>query len=163
MASSLARLCGIGLLTLELLGPGVAVSAQTRTVLELRPSLQRFPSGDPIWWLELRQGGRRLARWATATGLSARQSADRLWTPGNGAPLPPGLYRVGRPEPWGRDRWIELSPMFKTNRSALGIHHCFPGVGCICFPKRRELDQLADLITRHGVDRLEVLSQGAAP
>jgi hypothetical protein len=126
--------------------------------LVLRPGAARFASGDPIWWLELRQGSQQLARWAAATGLKQRQQADRRWSPGNGAPLPPGTYRVGRPEPWGRDLWIALEPLFKTSRSGLGIHHCFPGVGCICLPQRAELDQLAGLIRRHGVRRLQVLS-----
>ena len=127
--------------------------------LLLRPSGERFATGDPIWWLELRQGSRQLGRWAAATGLKDKQDADRRWSPGNGAPLPTGLYRVGRPQPWGRDLWVDLQPLFPTRRSALGIHHCFPGVGCICLPKRAQLDQLAALIRRHGVSRLLVLQR----
>ena len=131
-------------------------SAEPHTLV-LRPGTARFASGDPIWWLELRQGSRPLHRWAAATGLRQMQRADRRWSPGNGAPLPAGAYRVGRPEPWGGDLWIALVPLFKTSRSGLGIHHCFPGVGCICLPQRAELDQLAGLIRRHGVRSLQVL------
>jgi len=127
--------------------------------LLLRPSGERFATGDPIWWLELHQGGRQLGRWAAATGLKDKQSADRLWSPGNGAPLPAGRYRVGRPEPWGRDLWVDLQPLFQTRRSALGIHHCFPGVGCICLPQRTHMDQLGALLRRHGVSRLQVLQR----
>jgi len=145
---------GSGLLALGWLGPAAPAAE-----LQLRPSAQRFASGDPIWWLELRHGDHRLGRWAAATGLKASQVADRRWTPGNGAPLPPGVYRVGRPEPWGRDLWIDLAPLFRTSRSGLGIHNCFPGVGCICLPKKPELEQLAALIRRYGVNRLEVLGR----
>lgn len=125
--------------------------------LQLRPSLERFSSGDPIWWLEVRQGARVLQRWAAATGLPSKQRADRHGSPGNGAPLPPGAYAVGKPEPWNADLWIGLEPLFATRRSGLGIHHCFPGVGCICLPQRPQLDQLAAQIRRHGIRRLEVL------
>lgn len=140
--------------------PGLAqpASSPEPVTLVLRPSTERFASGDPIWWLELRQGRQQLGRWAAATGLRQMQQADRRWSPGNGAPLPVGAYRVGRPEPWGRDLWIELLPQFQTSRSGLGIHHCFPGVGCICLPQRAQLDQLAGLIRRHGVRSLRVAS-----
>ncbi|MFM7268698.1 MAG: hypothetical protein ACKOZT_08950 [Cyanobium sp.] len=127
--------------------------------LLLRPSQERFSSGDPIWWLEVRQGPRLLKRWAAATGQPSKQTADRFWTPGNGAPLPPGAYSVGDPEPWNADLWIGLEPLFETRRGGLGIHNCFPGVGCICLPIRPQLDQLAALIRQHGIRRLEVLQR----
>ena len=125
--------------------------------LLLRPSQERFSSGDRIWWLEWRQGKRLLQRWAAASGASQSQGLDRRWSPGNGAPLPAGTYALGRPEPWGRDLWIGLEPRFSTRRSGLGIHNCFPGVGCICLPQRRELDHLASLIRRHDIRRLVVV------
>ena len=149
---------GLVVATMGSLGAAGGVQVSSAPVeLRLRPSGVRFGSGDPIWWLELHQGGLRLLRWQVASGLSSQQNADRRWSPGNGSPLPVGLYRVGRPEPWGRDLWIDLAPQFKTSRSGLGIHHCFPGVGCICVPKRAELDQLAALIARYRVDTLQVL------
>jgi len=136
-----------------LIGPVIAAENQ----LLLRPSQERFSSGDRIWWLEWRQGKQLLQRWAAASGAGQSQGLDRRWSPGNGAPLPAGTYSLGRPEPWGRDLWIGLEPRFSTRRSGLGIHHCFPGVGCICLPQRRELDQLASLIRRHDIRRLVVL------
>jgi hypothetical protein len=144
--------CTAVLLSL-LIGPVVAAESQ----LLLRPSQERFPSGDRIWWLEWRQGKRLLQRWAAASGAGQSQGLDRRWNPGNGAPLPAGSYLLGRPEPWGRDLWIGLEPRFSTRRSGLGIHNCFPGVGCICLPQRRELDQLASLIRKHDIRRLVVL------
>ena len=150
----LGGLALIGVVQLPMTSAAVATASPQ---FVLRPSQQRFSSGDPIWWLELRRGGRLLQRWAAATGQPGRQTADRVWTPGNGAPLPPGTYAVGTPEPWNADLWIGLEPLFETKRSGLGIHHCFPGVGCICLPQRAQLDQLAALIRKHRIRRLEVL------
>jgi len=162
---AMVRLRPILVAPLALLAVGMAgllpsaAGQATSPQLVLRPGGERFASGDPIWWLELRQGQRQLGRWAAASGLKQQQTADRRWSPGNGAPLPIGAYSVGRPEPWGRDLWIDLQPLFRTTRSALGIHNCFPGVGCICLPDRAQLNELAALIRRHGVRRLEVLSR----
>jgi hypothetical protein len=130
--------------------------AHAEVMLTVARTPARHPSGDPIWQLQLVDGHRVLRRWAAASGRRDRQGADRLWSPGNAAPLPPGRYRVGRPEPWGQDLWIELQPTFATSRSGLGIHHCFPGVGCLCLRERPGLDTLAALIGRHRVRTLVV-------
>ena len=119
---------------------------------------ERFPAGDPVWRLQLVDGTRVLDSWQAASGSRERQGADRLWFSGNAAPLPAGRYRVGRPEPWGSDLWIDLQPAFATARSGLGIHHCFPGVGCLCLPERKALNELAALIQRHRVRVLTVLN-----
>ena len=52
-------------------------------------------------------------------------------------------YRLGAPEPWGDDLWFDLQPRFETTRSALGVHRCYPGTGCICIPSRNDIDALA--------------------
>jgi hypothetical protein len=82
----LSRCCAL-LLPL-LIGPAIAAESQ----LQLRPSQERFASGDRIWWLEWRQGKRLMQRWAAASGASQSQGLDRRWSPGNGAPLPVGTY-----------------------------------------------------------------------
>ena len=73
------------------MGPVFAAENQ----LLLRPSQERFSSGDRIWWLEWRQGKQVLQRWAAATGAGQSQGLDRRWSPGNGAPLPAGTYALG--------------------------------------------------------------------
>jgi hypothetical protein len=90
-------------------------AASAEPLLYLEHTRERFASGDPVWWLTLRDGKRLLGSWKAA-------------------PVPPGPYRLGTPEPWGRDLWIDLQPQFTTHRSGLGIHHCLPGMGCTCPP-----------------------------
>lgn len=126
--------------------------------LTTRRSEQTFPDGNRIWMVELHRGDRLLARWKAASGIAQRQDADRLWSPGNAAPLPAGRYSLGRPEPWGEDLWFDLQPRFETSRSALGIHRCYPGTGCICFPSRTDIDALAAWVRAANLQTLSVVN-----
>ena len=126
--------------------------------LTTRRSEQTFPDGNRIWMVELHRGDRLLARWKAASGIAQRQDADRLWSPGNAAPLPAGRYSLGQPEPWGDDLWFDLQPRFNTTRSALGIHRCYPGTGCICIPSRAEIDALAAWVRQANLQTLAVLN-----
>ena len=111
--------------------------------LSMRRTNNLFPDGNSVWLVELHGDGSLLARWTAASGIAQRQTADRLWSPGNASPLPAGTYRLGAPEPWGDDLWFDLQPRFETTRSALGVHRCYPGTGCICIPSRNDIDALA--------------------
>ena len=117
-----------------------------------------LPSGDRRWVLQLRRGGKTLASWPAVSGTRRAQASDRRWSPGNGAPLPVGSYNVGRPERWDGSWWIDLSPRFSTTRSALGIHTCLPGSGCICLPNKADTDAVAAWINKAGVRRLQVVN-----
>ena len=77
---------------------------------------------------------------------------------GNAAPLPPGSYRLGEPEPWDNSYWLDLLPNFPTTRSALGIHTCLPGVGCICLPDKADTDALARWVKALNLKQLTVLN-----
>lgn len=145
----------LGLFILLLPGPQAA-SAETRLTMER--TNRSFDTGDPVWILKLTDGSKLLASWQAASGVSNRQKLDRVWSPGNGAPLPPGRYRLGPPEPLGQGLWIDLLPEFATSRSALGIHNCLPGVGCICIPGRKELFNLSEKIQRFGIQTLTVVN-----
>lgn len=125
--------------------------------LVLKRTSATFTNGDPLWQLQLIRAGKVLKSWNAAASAKGHQGLDRLWTPGNGSPLPRGVYRVGAPEPWGRDIWIQLNPLFATRRSGLGIHNCYPGVGCICIPDRQQLTSLATAVRHHNVKRLTVV------
>ena len=126
--------------------------------LSTRRTNDRFPDGNRLWKVELHRGERLLASWQAASGIAERQTADRLWSPGNAAPLPAGEYSLGQPEPWGDDLWFDLQPRFKTTRSALGIHHCYPGTGCICIPSRADINALAAWVKRGEIRTLTVIN-----
>jgi len=139
-------------------GPTADLLAGEVPLLSARRTDEWFPDGNPIWKVELHRGQRLLASWDAASGASQRQHADRRWSPGNASPLPIGIYALGQPEPWGHDLWFDLQPRFETTRSALGIHRCFPGTGCICIPDRSDIDALAAWVRRARIQQLTVLN-----
>ena len=135
--------------------PGQAGPTSDRSKGEtLRLTMRRtndfFADGNSVWLVELHGDGSLLAQWTAASGIAQRQTADRLWSPGNASPLPAGTYRLGDPEPWGDDLWFDLQPRFETTRSALGIHRCYPGTGCICIPSRTDIESLAEWVKASG-------------
>ena len=126
--------------------------------LTARRTSERDQLGNRIWRLELHGEGELLVSWDAVSGNAQRQEVDRLWTPGNGSPLPPGQYSLGQPEPFEDDLWFDLLPRFATYRSALGIHRCYPGTGCICVPDRDAIESLAAWVRASGLDELTVLN-----
>lgn len=137
--------------------PSPAPAAGSRFSLEFQRGKGQHASGDALWWLELKRNGTTVARWPAASGIASRQRADRRWSPGNGAPLPPGVYRLGRPEAWAGSFWISLQPRFPTSRSALGIHTCLPGTGCICLPNPSDTAAVTRWIRNTGLTQLTVV------
>ena len=125
--------------------------------LEARRSNPTGSSPTGSWVLELFKGEQLLAQWPAVSGYGSNQTADRLWSPGNGAPLPIGTYALGQPEPWGSDLWLNLEPQFKTDRSGLGIHNCNPGSGCLCIPNRNDLNVLANWVEATGIKKLRIV------
>ena len=142
-------------------GPSQALLArllgETLQLRAKRTDLQRT-DGQRQWLLELHQGKTVLASWPAVSGTPQSQNLDRNWSPGNGAPLPPGDYTLGPPELWGSDIWITLSPLFANSRSGLGIHHCNPGSGCLCLPDRSSLLALTAWMQEVNIKRLRVLN-----
>jgi hypothetical protein len=124
--------------------------------LTMRRTNDVFPDGNSVWLVELHGEGSLLARWTAASGIAQRQTADRLWSPGNASPLPAGTYQLGTPEPWGDDLWFDLQPHFETTRSALGVHRCYPGTGCICIPNRTDIEALAAWVRASGLREITV-------
>ena len=86
---------------------------------------------DPVWKLELvNKDGVTLDTLKAVTGRAYRQNINRHVS-GSKAPLPAGTYRIERagiergpfddPE-LGSGYWIPITPLFATERSALGFH-----------------------------------------
>ncbi len=139
-------------------GPTTALLAGGDLRLSTRRTEERFQDGNRRWKVELHRGTTLLASWDAASGIAERQTADRRWSPGNAAPLPAGDYSLGQPEPWGDDLWFDLQPRFDTSRSALGIHRCYPGTGCICLPSRVDIDALAAWVRQSDLRSLTVVN-----
>ncbi len=126
--------------------------------LTARRTSEQDRAGNRLWKLELHGEEELLVSWDAVSGHAARQDVDRFWTPGNASPLPPGVYSLGQPEPWGDDLWFDLFPRFSTSRSALGIHRCYPGTGCLCIPNRDAIEALAAWVRESGLNELTVLN-----
>lgn len=126
--------------------------------LTARRTSEHDQGGNRRWAVELHGDGELIVSWDAVSGHPARQDVDRFWTPGNASPLPPGVYSLGLPEPWGDDLWFDLLPRFATSRSALGIHRCSPGTGCLCLPDRDAIEALATWVREFGLDELTVLN-----
>ena len=96
---------------------------------------------------------------ATVFGLWSYMGKTHFWPAGQ---RQVGLRNVkqridcGAPEPWGDNLWFDLQPHFQTTRSALGIHRCYPGTGCICIPDRDDIEALASWVKRSGIKTLTV-------
>ena len=139
-------------------GPNPALLKEQRDSFSMK-ARRLASTGNPSdgqWVVELLQGSKRLALWPAISGYKTNPTADRRWSPGNGAALPIGDYLLGQPEPWGTDIWLNLQPQFKTDRSGLGIHHCNPGSGCLCIPSRNDLEAIAAWVKATGIDKLTV-------
>lgn len=134
-------------------GPNPALLQGNQDTFSLKA--RSLTSNGP-WVVELFQGSERLARWSAISGYNTKPTADRRWSPGNGAALPIGDYLLGQPEPWGTDIWLNLQPTFKTERSGLGIHHCNPGSGCLCIPNRTDLEAIAAWVKATKINKLTV-------
>ena len=143
---------------LEKLTPADARGTFHTLRLTARRTSEHDQDGNRRWTVELHGDGELIVSWDALSGHPARQDVDRFWTPGNASPLPPGVYSLGQPEPWGDDLWIDLLPRFATSRSALGIHRCSPGTGCLCLPDRDAIEAVARWVKEFGLDELTVLN-----
>lgn len=100
--------------------------------LILKRSDKKVPkTNDPIWILELvNNDGQVIESMPALTGRASKQAANRNIA-GNKSPLPKGAYSIDRfgiasapfddPE-LGKGWWVPITPLFNTNRSALGFH-----------------------------------------
>ena len=107
--------------------------------------------------------GAAIATGASAAALESRGEREAAPKPGPALVTRQWLTPAQRHLPdraartLGQDLWLQLDPLFPTSRSALGIHNCYPGVGCICIPDREQLSSLADAVRRYNINRLKVV------
>lgn len=131
---------------------------------------------DPIWTLKLvSNNGQTLDQLPALTGRFNKQTANRNIA-GNKSPLPVGSYAIDRngidrgpfddPE-LGRGFWVPITPMFSTQRSALGFHqdpswgkrNGESGTsGCIGLQSAEATAKLVDWIKHYNIRQLVVES-----
>jgi len=154
-----------------------SVYARPSAFLVLKKSDQLVKvTKDPIWTLELTStDGKVLESLPALTGRANKQTANRNIA-GNKSPLPKGMYAIDRfgiaaapfsdPE-LGKGFWVPITPLFNTNRSALGFHqdpswgktNGESGTsGCIGLESPQATAKLLEWIKQFNIQRLTVKS-----
>ena len=125
--------------------------------------------GNPLYELRLYANGQFIGAYATVTGRAHTQNKNRQ-VAGTEAPLPDGKYTVARAPipgtlPEAGDLFLPIQPLFRTGRSALGIHYD-PSFekgngedgtsGCIALTNKVELDQVLNYVRTYQPEYLEV-------
>ncbi|ACK67985.1 conserved hypothetical protein [Rippkaea orientalis PCC 8801] len=127
--------------------------------LWLIPTGQSNRLGNPLYLLQVYYQKQLIYSFETVSGRHYTQDRNRHRA-GTEAPLPDGQYSINRYSVPGTiaevgGRFIEISPRFRTGRSALGIHYD-PSYnksngedgtsGCIGLTNRRDFEQLRRFI-----------------
>ena len=102
-------------------------SAKPSSYMTLTPTGLTNKLGNPLYQLSLYGNGQLIEAYMTVTGRAYTQNYNRHQA-GTEAPLPEGKYRVAREPVPGTipevgDRFLPIQPLFRTGRSALGIHY----------------------------------------
>jgi hypothetical protein len=102
------------------------VSAVTYPYLVMRPTGKVNSYGNPIYQVAIFNNGRLVSSVNAVTGRAHTQNRNRN-VAGTEAPLPNGQYRVatnwvGGTDPEVGGRFLPITPLFSTGRSALGFH-----------------------------------------
>jgi hypothetical protein len=144
-------------------------SAATGNYMKLLPTSQTNNLGNPLYELDLFANGKKVGSYMIVTGRAHTQNKDRN-RGGTEAPLPDGRYRVAKSTTPGTiaeagDRFLPIQPLFRTGRSALGIHYD-PSFnknngedgtsGCIGLQTRDELSQVLAYVRTYKPQFLDV-------
>lgn len=130
---------------------------------------------DPVWSVQLVANNQVLDQLPALVGRSYRQTANRHQA-GSKSPLPIGTYAIDRsgiarapfddPE-LGKGYWVPVTPLFPTQRSALGFHqdpswgrtNGESGTsGCIGLESPEATAKLVDWIKHYNIRQLIVQS-----
>jgi len=146
----------------------IALSNQG-SYMTLTPTGRTNALGNPLYELRLYANGQSKGTYTTVSGRAYTQNRNRHQA-GTEAPLPNGNYKVARTSVAGTiaeagDRFLAIHPLFKTGRSALGIHYD-PSFeknngedgtsGCIGLTNRVELEEVLNYVRIYQPQYLEV-------
>ena len=125
--------------------------------------------GNPLYQMNLYVNGQLMRTYAVVSGRAYSQNRDRHQA-GTQAPLPDGLYAVAGSAVRGTSpevgsRFLPIQPLFRTGRSALGIHYD-PSFeknngedgteGCIALTNKSDLDDLLNYVRIYRPKYLQV-------
>lgn len=137
--------------------------------MTLTPTGQTNALGNPLYALSLFANGNLQGTHYTVAGRANTQNRNRHRS-GTEAPLPDGRYKVSRVPvrgtiPEAGELFLPIQPLFRTGRSALGIHYDpsfgkFNGEdgtsGCIALTNKGELHQVLQYVRTYQPRYLEV-------
>jgi L,D-transpeptidase catalytic domain len=137
--------------------------------MTLTPTQEVNQLGNPLYELRLFAKGELVASFKTVSGRAYTQAKERHRS-GTEAPLPDGRYKVATKTTRGTiaeagSQFLPIQPMFKTGRTALGIHidpsfnknNGEDGTsGCIGMTTSEQLSQLLDYVRTYKPKFLEV-------
>jgi hypothetical protein len=144
-------------------------SAATGNYMKLLPTSEANSLGNPLYELQLFANGQQISSYMIVSGRANTQNKDRN-RGGTEAPLPDGRYRVAKSTTPGTiveagDRFLAIQPLFRTGRSALGIHYD-PSFnknngedgtsGCIGLQNRDQLSQVLEYVRTYQPQFLDV-------
>ena len=136
--------------------------------MTLTPTQKLNDLSNPLYHLTLYADGHCWI-YEVVSGRANTQNRDRNKA-GTQAPLPNGQYRVAESTIPGTDpevgkRFLPIQPLFRTGRSAMGIHYD-PSFqkkngedgteGCIALTKEQELEELLNKVHKYQPKYLEV-------
>lgn len=137
----------------------IGKTRETANYMTLTPSGRTNDLGNPLFELRIYANNQLLGSFLTVSGRRHTQHRDRHRS-GTEAPLPNGTYTVARSYTRGNipeagERFLPITPLFPTGRTALGIHvdpsfnqhNGEDGTsGCIGLTSIRDLDQLLNYV-----------------
>jgi L,D-transpeptidase catalytic domain len=141
----------------------------TGSYMKLVPTSETNALGNPLYELDLFANGKQVGSYKVVSGRAHTQNRDRNRA-GTEAPLPDGRYRVAKSTTPGTiaeagDRFLAIQPLFRTGRSALGIHYD-PSFnkkngedgtsGCIALQTRDELSQVLEYVRTYKPQFIDV-------
>lgn len=144
-------------------------SYESGTYMTLTSMGTKNAMGNPVYILSLYADGQKIGDYPTVTGRAYTQNRNRNVS-GTEAPLPTGRYSVAssivagtHPEVGGR--FLPIYPLFRTGRSALGIHYD-PSfnksngqdgtAGCVALTNKQDLDRVLAFVRSYQPKYLEV-------
>ncbi|KJH70236.1 L,D-transpeptidase [Aliterella atlantica] len=147
----------------------LTATVNTDNYLTLKPTGRTNALGNPLYQLRLYANGQLIGTYTTVSGRAYTQNRNRNRA-GTEAPLPDGNYKISKTTIPGTiaeagERFLPIQPLFRTGRSALGIHYD-PSFekdngedgtsGCVALTNKQDLNQVLNYVRTYQPKYLKV-------